>query len=230
MKSFFSKNSLQYIAQGICFPSFTTLHVEWEPQVVRLQTCVIMAAADQAVLLNLSTEGISLFLFNVYRTLKSLHGTNNKQDGAWVAFSGKNILGQRIVLRRRMICVTKQFPKEFGQGMWQQRVRDKKKEKARTLPLDLRMIRRARKWKRCWNARRAASLRRRTTWISSAWNSFSSHCRERCSYLKKQLVTLFKALFPSYYSGGPSSKQWWHLWEHHAYKLTWAVGRSQYIL
>ena len=176
------------------------------------------------------TEGISLFLFNVYRTLKSLHGTNNKQDGAWVAFSGKNILGQRIVLRRRMICVTKQFPKEFGQGVWQQRVRDKKKEKARTLPLDLRMIRRARKWKRCWNARRAASLRRRTTWISSAWNSFSSHCRERCSYLKKQLVTLFKALFPSYYSGGPSSKQWWHLWAHHAYKLTWAVGRSQYIL
>ena len=31
------------------------------------------------------TEGISLFLFNVYRTPKSLHGTNNKQEGAWVA-------------------------------------------------------------------------------------------------------------------------------------------------
>ena len=32
------------------------------------------------------------------------------------------------------------FAKEFGQGVWQQRVRDRTKEKAGTLPLTLRMI------------------------------------------------------------------------------------------
>ena len=60
MTSFFSENSLLYIAQDICFPSFTTLQVEWELQVIRLQTCVIMAAADQAVLLNVYRRYIPL--------------------------------------------------------------------------------------------------------------------------------------------------------------------------
>ena len=56
-KSFSYENNLQYIAQDICFPSSSSRHymwntslLEWEPQVIRLQTCVIMAAADQAVL------------------------------------------------------------------------------------------------------------------------------------------------------------------------------------
>ena len=59
-----------------------------------------------------------------------------------VQSSGKNILGQMTVLRRRMIQDLREeardlrlFAKEFGQGVRQQRVRDKKKEKAGTLPL-----------------------------------------------------------------------------------------------
>ena len=113
-----------------------------------------------------------------------------------VQSSGKNILGQMTVLRRRMIQDLREeardlrlFAKEFGLGVRQQRVRDKKKEKAGTLPLVLRMTRRVRKWKRCWHARKAASLKRRATWNSSNWNSSGSLCRGRCSYLKTQLET-----------------------------------------
>ena len=55
--------------------------------------------------------------------------------------SGKNILGQRIVLGEGYWELGL-FAKEFGQGVRQQRVRDKTKEKAGILPLALSMIQR----------------------------------------------------------------------------------------
>ena len=57
---------------------------EWEPQVVA-DSRHAWLWQPQTKLYWICTEGISLFLFNVYRTPKSLHGTNNKQEGAWVA-------------------------------------------------------------------------------------------------------------------------------------------------
>ena len=58
-----------------------------------------------------------------------------------VQSSGKNILGQRTMLRRRMIQDLREearelrlFAKEFGQGVRQQRVRDKKERKGWNSP------------------------------------------------------------------------------------------------
>ena len=83
-KPFFSENDLQHIAQDICFPSFTTLHVEhlfagMRPQVVRLQTCMLMTAADQAVMLNLHRTYITP-PFHCIPDPKV--NTQNKQEGA----------------------------------------------------------------------------------------------------------------------------------------------------
>ena len=95
-----------------------------------------MAATDQAVWLNLYRRYITL-PFNVYRTSKSLHETKNKKrEPEWLYDHPKlrkNILGQRIVLGEGYWELGL-FAKEFGQGVRQQRVRDKTKEKAGTSP------------------------------------------------------------------------------------------------
>ena len=143
-KSFFSENGLQYIAQDICFPSFTTLHVEhffvwlWQPQ-TKLYYWIC-------------TKGISLFLFNENRTPDSLLGTCsertvNKREPEWLYNRAE--LREEHVRPEDSVCVVRRtedalreevrdlglFAKEFGQGVQQQRVRDKTREKARTLPL-----------------------------------------------------------------------------------------------
>ena len=65
-------------------------------------------------------EGISFFLFNVNRTSKSLHGTNNKQEGSnlsvfmIVQSSGKTILGQWTVFRRKMIQDLREEARELS--------------------------------------------------------------------------------------------------------------------
>ena len=64
--------------------------------------------------------------------------TINKREPEWLHEFRKEHLGQR-----KMYSDLRLFAKEFGQGMRKQR--DKTKEKAGTLPLTLRMIRRVRK-------------------------------------------------------------------------------------
>ena len=98
---------------------------------------------------------------------KPLHGTNNKQERTWVAsvydrakltekhYRPEDSANEKDDLREEAREL-RLFAKEFGQGVRQQRVGDKTKEKAGTLPLVLRMIRRVRKWKWCWHSRRAA--------------------------------------------------------------------------
>ena len=83
-KSFFSENDLQHIAQDISFPSFTTLHVEHffaGMKTLSRPTPDMHDYVSRDVLFNLYRRCITL-PFNVYRTSKSLHGTDNKQEGA----------------------------------------------------------------------------------------------------------------------------------------------------
>ena len=112
-KSFLSENDLHHM----CFPSFTTLHVEhffagMRTQVVRLQTCLIMPAADQAASLNLYRRCITLpsrCILDHRATTPNAQLTKRSLSGFMtVQISDKKILGEKTVLRKRKLYEKKQ--------------------------------------------------------------------------------------------------------------------------
>lgn len=156
-KWFLSENNLQDIAEDIFFPSFTTLHVEHffagmkspshpTPDMYdyasRRPSCIIKFV-----------QKVHNLSFSMYTGLQR-HYTErkiDKKEPEWL-YERAKIIGQNKVRREDSVKETdvleeeardmKLFAKEFGQGVRQQRVRDKIKKRARTLPLALTMIRR----------------------------------------------------------------------------------------
>ena len=151
-KLFLSKNNLQHIAEDIFFPSFTTLHVEhffagmrtpcrptpdMHDYASRRPSCIIE-----------SMQRVYNPSFSMYTGPQS-HYTERKiekKEPEWLYERAKNT-GQNKARREdssKEKDVLQQeardlrlFAKEFGQGVRQQRVRDKTKERAGTLPLAL---------------------------------------------------------------------------------------------
>ena len=144
-----------------------------------------MAAADQAVLLILYRR-YRYSSFSMYTGPRTI----NKREPEWL-YDGAKLRENHfrpedsVKKKDEEARELRLFAKELRKGVRQQRVRDKTKEKAGTLPLVQRLIR------CCWHERRIASLWCRTTWNSSDWNSSSSFCRGRCSCLKTQLEMLY---------------------------------------
>ena len=138
-KSFFSENDLPHNAQDICFPSFTTLHVEHFFAGMRSScrpSCIVE-----------SVQKIYHSSFSMYTGPQSHYTerTINKREPEWLYDRAK--LREEHLEKddlREEASELRLFGKEFGQGVQQQRVRDKTKEKAGTLPLALSMIRRVR--------------------------------------------------------------------------------------
>ena len=155
-KSFFSENDLQHIAQDISFPSFTTLHVEHfftgmrtpsrhTPDMhdygSRRPSCIVE-----------SIQKVKPPSFSMYTGPQSHYTerTINKREPEWLYdrtklgeehFRPEDSINEKDDLREEAREL-RLFAKEFGQRVRQQRVRDKTKEKAGTLPLALSMIRR----------------------------------------------------------------------------------------
>ena len=139
-KSFFSENDLQYMPQNICFPSSTTLHVEQflcgnenpmsfdsrRAWLCRRPSCIAE-----------SVQKVYHSSFSMYTGPHSHYTerTINKREPEWLydreklreqQFRPEDSVKAKDDLREeaRELRV---FAKEFGQGLWQQRVRDKTK-------------------------------------------------------------------------------------------------------
>lgn len=154
--SFFSENDLQHIAKDICFPSFTTLHVEHFFAGMRTPSRPTPDMHDygsrRPSCIVESVQKVYHSSFSVYTGPQSHYTerTINKREPEWLYdraklseehFRQEDSVKEKDVLREESREL-RLFAKEFGQGVRQQRVRDKTKEKAGTLPLSLSMIRR----------------------------------------------------------------------------------------
>ena len=156
-KSFLSENNLQHIAEDIFFPSFTTLHVEHFFAGMRTPSRPTPDMYDYASrrpsCIIESLQKVYNPSFSMYTGPQS-HYTErkiDKKEPEWL-YERAKITGQDTVGRedsakekdtlKQEARHLRLFAKEFGQGVRQQKVRDKTKERAGTLPLALTMIQR----------------------------------------------------------------------------------------
>ena len=153
------ENDLQYIAQDIFFPSFTTLHVEHFFSGMRTPSRPTSDMRDyesrRPSCIVESVQKVYHSSLPMYTGPQSHHTerTINKREPEWLYdraklrekhFRPKDGVKKKDDLREE-VRELRLFAKEFRQGVQQQRVSDKTKEKAGTLPLALSMMRRVRK-------------------------------------------------------------------------------------
>ncbi|PFX25006.1 hypothetical protein AWC38_SpisGene10386 [Stylophora pistillata] len=153
-KSFFSENDLQYIS----FPSFTTLHVEHFFAGLRTPSRPTPDMHDygsrrpSCIVESVQKVYRSSFSMNTGPQSHYTERTINKREPEWLYDRAKlggehyrpeDSVNEKDDLREEAREL-RLFAKAFGQGLRQQRVRDRTKEKAGTLPLALSMTRRVR--------------------------------------------------------------------------------------